>query len=79
MQESSVLDLENLCGVDPLVNTFCELISYDTKADPDSTTVPSSVGQLRFGAYLLSAINKLGLKGVQDNNGVVSVSIPARL
>lgn len=77
MQESSVLDLENLCGVDPLVNTFCELISYDTKADPDSSTVPSSVGQLRFGAYLLSAINKLGLKGIQDDNGVVSVSIPA--
>ena len=54
MQESTTKDFDNLCGVDPLVNIFKDLIVIDTKSDPTSKTVPSTVGQLRFGAYLIS-------------------------
>ncbi|MGN0903428.1 MAG: peptidase T [Succinivibrio sp.] len=75
MQKGSVKDLEDLCGVDPLVKTFCDLISYDTKADPDSKTVPSSVGQLRFGAYLTTLLHSLGYDARQDDRGVISLKV----
>lgn len=77
MQESTTKDFDNLCGVDPLVNIFKDLIVIDTKSDPASKTVPSTVGQLRFGAYLISRISELGFNAKQDEKGVVTVSIPA--
>lgn len=75
MQESSTKDFDNLCGVDPLVNIFKDLIVIDTKSDPVSKTVPSTVGQLRMGAYLISRISELGYSAKQDENGVVTVAV----
>ncbi|MGN0894490.1 MAG: peptidase T [Succinivibrio sp.] len=75
--QANTKDFEDLCGVDPLVNIFKELVSFDTKADPASKTVPSSVGQLRFGAYLVSCINEIGFPVIQDKKGVVTVTVPA--
>lgn len=75
MQKGNTKDFDNLCGLDPLVKIFKELVSFDTKADPQSKTVPSSVGQLRFGAYLASCVNDLGYKAKQDSNGVVTVKV----
>lgn len=77
MQKGNTKDLDNLCGVDPLVKIFLDLISFDTKSDPESKQVPSTVGQLRFGAYLLSCINDLGYKAKQDGNGVITLKIEA--
>ena len=74
MQESTTKDFDNLCGVDPLVNIFKDLIVIDTKSDPTSKTVPSTVGQLRFGAYLISRISELGFNAKQDDKGIVTVS-----
>ncbi|MGN1281267.1 MAG: peptidase T [Succinivibrio sp.] len=75
--KANTKDFEDLCGIDPLVNIFKELISFDTKADPSSKTVPSSVGQLRFGAYLVSCVNEIGFPVTQDEKGVVTVTVPA--
>ena len=77
MQKGSVKDLDNLIGIDPLVKIFCDLISFDTTADGTSKSVPSSVGQLRFGAHLVSLINAIGYEAVQDEHGVVTVRIAA--
>lgn len=77
MQTGTSKDFDNLCGVDPLVKIFSDLIAFDTRADGSSKTVPSSVGQLRFGAYLSSAISELGYDSKQDEHGVVTVKVPA--
>ena len=77
MQKGNKQDLENLCGIDPLVKLFVDLISFDTQSDPESKTTPSTVGQLRFGAYLLATINKLGYLAKQDSNGVITVKVEA--
>ena len=76
-QHSSTADLLNLTGIDPLVKNFIELISFDTRAEPESKAIPSSVGQLRFGAYLCSLIRDLGFDARQDEKGMVKVSIAA--
>ena len=75
MQKGSTKALENLCGVDSLVNIFKDLIAFDTQADPTSKAVPSTVGQLRFGAYLCARLSDLGYEAHQDKNGVVSVEV----
>ena len=77
MQTGTSKDFDNLCGVDPLVKIFSDLIAFDTRADGSSKTVPSSVGQLRFGAYLSSTISELGYDSKQDEHGVITVKIPA--
>lgn len=77
MQTGNSKDFDNLCGVDPLVKIFSDLIAFDTRADGSSKTVPSSVGQLRFGAYLSSTISELGYDSNQDEHGVITVKIPA--
>lgn len=77
MQTGNSKDFDNLCGVDPLVKIFSDLIAFDTRAEGASKTVPSSVGQLRFGAYLTSTVSELGYDSKQDEHGVVTVKIPA--
>ncbi len=77
LQQGNTLDLENLCGNDRLVKIFCDLVSFDTKSDPLSKNVPSSVGQLRLGASLVSEIRTLGFECTQDKNGVVITKVPA--
>ena len=77
MQTGTSKEFDNLCGVDPLVKIFSDLIAFDTRADGSSKTVPSSVGQLRFGAYLSSTISELGYDSKQDEHGVITVKIPA--
>ncbi|MBO6258962.1 MAG: peptidase T [Succinivibrio sp.] len=76
-QKGSVKDLENLCGIDQLVKIFCELISYDTTADELSSTVPSTVGQLRLGAFIAARLSALDYDCRQDDKGVVTVKVPA--
>lgn len=76
-QKGSVKELENLCGVDQLVKIFCELITYDTASDEHSRSVPSSVGQLRLGAFIAARLSALDYDCRQDDKGVVTVKVPA--
>lgn len=75
MQQGTVKDLEELCAVDPLVHTFCDLISYDTKSDGYSDKAPSTVGQLRLGAMVVSKLRDLGYDARQDERGVVTAKV----
>lgn len=75
--KASARAMEDLCGIDPLVKIFCDLVSADTKSDPDSKTVPSTVGQLRLGAQISGILNGLGFSCVQEQNGVVMCQVPA--
>lgn len=77
LQKGSVKDLKNLCGTDSLVNTFIDLTSYDTKADPDNKSSPSSIGQLRLGAHILRLVNDIGFKANQNEKGAVIVHVKA--
>jgi tripeptide aminopeptidase len=75
--KASTRAMEDLCGVDPLVNIFRDLVSADTKSDPDSKTVPSTVGQLRLGAQISGIVNTMGFRCVQEPNGIVVAEVPA--
>lgn len=77
MQKGSIKALEDKAGLDPLLNIFLDLISYDTKADIKGNNVPSSIGQLRLGAYLLSRINALGFECSQTKSGVIITRVKA--
>ncbi|MGN0908132.1 MAG: tripeptide aminopeptidase PepT, partial [Succinivibrio sp.] len=74
--KASARAMEDLCGVDPLVRIFCDLASSDSRSDPDSKSVPSTVGQLRLGAQITGIVNGMGFGCVQEQNGVVVASVP---
>ncbi|MCR5536111.1 MAG: peptidase T [Succinivibrio sp.] len=76
-QQGSVKDLENRCGVDPLVRIFRELIAYDTTSDPESKAVPSTLGQLRLGAYLAAQCSAMGYEVNTTPEGLVVVRVAA--
>lgn len=77
LQKGSVKDLKNLCGTDSLVNTFIDLTSYDTKANPDNQSSPSSIGQLRLGAHILCLVNNIGFKATQNEKGAIIIHVEA--
>lgn len=61
-----------------LLDRFLEYVQIETTADPDATTYPSSVGQLRLGRLLAEQLSQIGLNDVQqDANGLVWATIPA--
>ena len=62
---------------DILLKNFIDYVCFDTKADPDSTTVPSSKGQLKLGSFLAEKIKALNFDVKQKDTGVVCVRIPA--
>lgn len=52
-------------------------ISYQTSSDSSSASVPSTLGQLEFGAALASEMRDLGMENVsQTSEGIVYGSIP---
>ena len=74
--KGSLSDMEDLCRSDPLVRTFRELVRFPTQSDDSSEKIPSTEGQLRLGAHLVSLCSQLGFKALQDEKGVVTVSVP---
>ena len=74
--KGSLSDMEELCAADPLVRTFRELVRFPTQSDDSSEKIPSTEGQLRLGAHLVSLCSQLGFKALQDEKGVVTVSVP---
>ena len=59
-QKGSKNALAQKLNKDPLLKNFIDYVRFDTKADPDSNTVPSSKGQLELGAFIVEKIKVLG-------------------
>ena len=76
-QKGSKNALAQKLNKDPLLKNFIDYVRFDTKADPDSNTVPSSKGQLELGAFIVEKIKKLNFDVKQKDTGVVCVKVPA--
>ena len=77
MQKGDTQALESKLQADELLKLFIDLVAFDTRADFSSNDKPSSIGQLRLGAYLLNMLSRLKLKPVQTKEGVIITKIPA--
>lgn len=63
-----------------VIERFLEYVKFDTKSDENSTTVPSTKGQLVFGEYLKNELIEIGLKEVTfDNNGYLTALLPSNI
>lgn len=57
---------------------FLRYVTYDTQADPNSTTVPSTARQLVLLDLLVDELRALGLSdAVRDEAGIVMATLPA--
>ncbi|MBU5314014.1 peptidase T [Tissierella carlieri] len=62
--------------MDRIVERFKKYIAIDTKSDENSSTCPSTPGQLELGALLADELKELGLEDVkQDENGYVYATL----
>lgn len=77
MQKGDHKALEAKIQEDVLVKHFVDLIAFDTRADFTSQNKPSTIGQLRLGAYILKLLNDLSIKAVQTDEGVIIANIDA--
>jgi tripeptide aminopeptidase len=63
-----------------LLDRFCRYVRFDTQADENATTYPSSTGQLELGRILVDELQALGLAdAAQDSHGIVLATIPATI
>jgi len=59
---------------------FLRYIKCDTKSDEDSSTVPSTPGQLEFAGKLAEELKDLGLKDVSlDEKGYIMATLPSNI
>ena len=63
-----------------VVEKFLRYVSYDTKSDEESTTVPSTVGQMVLAKELVKELKEMGIQQVSiDDNGYVMATIPSNV
>ena len=63
-----------------VVENFIKYISYDTKSDEESTTVPSTIGQMILAKELVAQLKAMGLNHASvDNNGYVMATIESNI
>ncbi|MBU3127306.1 peptidase T [Clostridium tagluense] len=63
-----------------VVEKFLKYVSYDTKSDEESTTVPSTNGQMILGKQLVAELKEMGIQEVSiDDNGYVMATIPSNV
>lgn len=61
-----------------LLDRFCRYVRVDTQADEQSTTYPSTPGQLELGKRLTEELKALGLQDAhQDEHGLVFATLPS--
>ncbi len=61
-----------------VVKRFLKYVSFDTRSDENSETVPSSEKQRKLGEYLVSELTELGLQNAHiDDKGYVYAFLPA--
>jgi len=60
-----------------ILERFTRYVKVDTKANEESTTCPSTSGQLILGNLLVEELQSIGMKAVQmDENGYVMATLP---
>ncbi len=66
--------------MDKIIERFLKYISIDTKSDENSSSCPSTKGQLELGALLVKELKELGLEDiVQDENGYVYATLKSNI
>lgn len=63
-----------------LLERFLRYVKVDTKANPHSTTYPSSNGQLELGALVKKELDEMGADSVRlDEHGILVATIPSNV
>ena len=63
-----------------VVERFLKYVSYDSKSDEESTTVPSTKGQMVLAKELVKELKEMGIQEVSvDDNGYVMATIPSNV
>ena len=66
--------------MDKIIERFKSYIAIDTKSDENSSTCPSTKGQLELGALLVKELQELGLEDVkQDENGYIYATLKSNM
>jgi tripeptide aminopeptidase len=66
--------------MDKILERFKRYIAIDTKSDEDSSTCPSTPGQIELGTLLVGELKELGLSDVkQDKNGYVYATLKSNI
>ncbi|MBU5424917.1 peptidase T [Tissierella pigra] len=66
--------------MDKIIERFKNYIAIDTKSDENSSTCPSTKGQLELGALLVKDLQEIGLEDVrQDKNGYVYATLKSNM
>ena len=61
-----------------IIESLTSYVKIDTQSDADSTTCPSTHGQLTLGKILVEELKAIGMKEVtMDENGYVMATLPA--
>jgi tripeptide aminopeptidase len=63
-----------------VIEKFLKYVSYDTKSDEESTTVPSTTGQMILAKELVKELKEMGIEQVSiDENGYIMAMIPSNI
>lgn len=63
-----------------VVEKFLKYVSYSTKSNEESTTVPSTEGQRIFATELVAELKAMGINNASvDDNGYVMATIPSNI
>lgn len=63
-----------------VVEKLLKYVSFDTKSDEESTTVPSTKGQMILGMELVKELKEMGIQDASiDENGYIMATIPSNV
>lgn len=63
-----------------VIDRFLNYVKYDTKADDESTTVPSTQGQMVLAKDIAKELESIGMKDVSlDENGYIMATLPSNI
>ncbi len=63
---------------DELIKRFTTYVKMDTQSDEDSSTTPSTPGQLELAKVLAAELKEIGMEDVQiDENGYLMATLPS--
>ena len=63
-----------------VIDRFLRYVSYDTKSDESSTSVPSTAGQMVLAKALAKELEDIGLSDVSlDENGYIMATLPSNI
>jgi tripeptide aminopeptidase len=63
-----------------VVERFLNYVTYDTKSDEESSTVPSTKGQLILAKEIVKDLENMGLRDISlDSNGYIMATLPSNI